>query len=130
VSPEQIKRILIVEDSEDVQMLLGRFLENEGYTVVYANNGREALEYLRKSEEVPGVILLDLMMPGMDGYEFRREQELHAPTASIPVVVMTADGNIQSKAMKIGANGFLRKPFTDLDLISQTVESFFSNQQH
>jgi two-component system response regulator MprA len=123
--PSSQKRILIVEDSHDIQILLAKLLKAEGYTVECADNGALALEFLRSTDEQPELILLDLMMPDMDGYQFRREQEKHEKTAGIPIVVMTADGDVQSKAMKIGAKGFLKKPFSDIELILETVGRFF-----
>jgi CheY-like chemotaxis protein len=122
---DQQRRILMVEDSEDIQSLLGGLLESQGYMVDYASDGTHALKLLRTGAGVPSLILLDLMMPGMDGYEFRRQQELHPATALIPVVVMTADSDIESKALKIGAKGYLKKPFLDLDTILKTVGRFF-----
>src|SRR6185503_16336865 len=106
MSVKNEKRILIVEDSLDIQTLLARFLESEGYTVARAANGNIALNLLQSVETLPNLILLDLMMPDMDGFQFRDEQKKNPRLAKIPVVVMTASGDIQSKAMKIGAKGF------------------------
>jgi CheY-like chemotaxis protein len=120
------RKILIVEDAKDIQMLLSGLLRAEGYEVDCAANGREALELLRAADPLPGVILLDLMMPDMDGYEFRREQEKDARIATIPIVAMTADGDVQVKALRIGAQAFLKKPFSNLELILSTVERLIS----
>lgn len=119
------KRILIVEDAEDIQFLLTQLLEAEGYQVDYVANGQEAIEFLTSSEHLPGLILLDLMMPVMNGYQFREAQEKEAKFASIPVLMMTAAGDIQSKSMKAGAKGFLKKPFVDISTILETVGRFF-----
>lgn len=119
------KRILIVEDAEDIQFLLTQLLEAEGYQVDYVANGQEAIEFLTSSEHLPGLILLDLMMPVMNGYQFREVQEKHAQIASIPVLLMTAGGDIQSKSIKAGAKGFLKKPFVDIPTILETVGRFF-----
>lgn len=120
------KHIFMIEDSVDIQILLSRFLRGEGYSISYANNGREGLEkLLNSSEELPSVILLDLMMPEMDGFEFRREQQKHAKIAGIPVIVMTADNDIRAKANQLKANAFLKKPFTDVEAILETVGHFF-----
>ena len=127
--PNQKKCVLIVEDSPDIQGLLVRLLMSEGYITECASNGREALDKLAAWSESPGVILLDLMMPDMDGYEFRQEQEKHAKTGGIPVVVMTADSDIQSKAMKLGARGYLKKPFLDVERILDTVGQFFPKSE-
>ncbi len=93
----QKKHILIIEDSTDLQALMGRLFKSEGYTVSQALNGREALDFLKSTTELPSLILLDIMMPVMDGFEFRNEQRKDSRLASIPVVVMTADSEPQKK---------------------------------
>ncbi len=80
--------VLVVDDDIEVRQLLRRILEPEGYTVVEAENGRAALERLR--DVAPSVILLDLMMPEMDGFEFVAEFRRHEPWRAIPIVVVTA----------------------------------------
>jgi len=80
--------VLVVDDDAEVRQLLRRMLESEGYAVVEAENGRVALERLRG--ESPSLILLDLMMPEMDGFEFVAELRHHEGWRAIPVVVITA----------------------------------------
>jgi CheY-like chemotaxis protein len=84
--------ILIVDDDIDVRRSLSDFLEDEGYSVAAASNGRIALDLLRGGGVRPAVILLDLMMPGMDGWDFRQAQLEDPALASVPVVVVTASG--------------------------------------
>ena len=120
-----VKHVLIVEDAKDIQILLADLIEAEGYRVDCVFNGEEALKFLTSSENLPGLILLDLMMPQMDGYQFRKAQEKDKRIADIPVVVMTADGDIQAKSVKLGSNGFLKKPFTNIPTILETVGRFF-----
>lgn len=122
---ETKNQILIVEDAVDIQVLLTNLLEMEGYDVKTADNGQEAIDLLKSSTELPGLILLDLMMPVMDGYVFRREQEKDPRLSAIPVVVMTADGDYQSKSARIGAKGYLKKPFTKVEDILSKIEQFF-----
>lgn len=117
-------RILIVEDAQEIQELLSRLLISAGYQVSRASNGREALTVLNKLERVPELILLDLMMPEMDGFEFRKEQEKDVRFASIPVIAMTAYEDVQTKALLIGAKGFLKKPFSDIETILSAVRRF------
>jgi two-component system response regulator MprA len=119
-----LNQVLIVEDAIDIQMLLGRVLESAGFSVSTASNGREALDLLQSSDTTPELIILDIMMPELDGYQFRKEQEKDPRLAEIPVVVMTAWADIESKAMQIGAKGYLKKPFVDIDTILSTVEKF------
>ena len=80
--------VLVVDDDATLRELLRRILEGAGYTVVEAENGRVALERLRTLE--PGVILLDLMMPEMDGFEVVAEMRRHEAWRTIPIVVVTA----------------------------------------
>lgn len=108
------KHILIVEDSIDLQVLLARLLAKEGYTSTRAMNGQEGLDILRSSLELPALILLDIMMPVMDGLAFRRELQKDPRLAAIPVVVMTADSHPETKAAALHAKALLRKPI-DID---------------
>jgi CheY-like chemotaxis protein len=80
--------VLVVDDDSSVRLLLRRILEGEGYAVIEAENGRAALE--RMGERVPGAILLDLMMPEMDGFEFLSALHEHPAWRQIPVVIVTA----------------------------------------
>ena len=102
------KSVLIVEDDEDVRGALSAFLEGEGYRVLEASDGAEALTRLR-AEHVC-VVLLDLWMPGMDGWEFRAEQLRDAALASVPVVVITADHAAARKAADLGVAAYMTKP--------------------
>ena len=84
--------ILIVDDDNDVRSALSELLEEEGFSVKGAPNGREALALLRGGTVHPAVILLDLMMPGMDGWDFRSEQMRDPQLAAVPVVIVSASG--------------------------------------
>src|SRR4051794_12223718 len=103
---------------------MAELFQEEGYQVASAYNGNEALMLLRSTATLPDVILLDLMMPGMDGYQFRAEQQRDARLCDIPVLLMTAGGDIESKAAAMGARGYLRKPFKDIDTLLTTVQQF------
>ena len=106
---EYSKQILLVEDDAGARGAMVALLEGEGYQVSAAANGREALERLRQGER-PGLILLDLMMPGMDGWQFREHQRFDPPVASIPVVLLSAAGNLSFNASLLDAAGYLDKP--------------------
>jgi CheY-like chemotaxis protein len=82
-------KLLVVEDDEGARAALGDILDLEGYQVALSANGREALEYLR-NEPLPDLIILDLQMPVMNGWQFRREQTRDARFAMVPVIVITA----------------------------------------
>jgi CheY-like chemotaxis protein len=82
-------KLLIVEDDDGARTALGDIFDFEGYRVALAANGEEALEYLR-TEPLPDLIVLDLQMPIMNGWQFRREQNRDSRLAEVPVVVITA----------------------------------------
>jgi CheY-like chemotaxis protein len=119
------KHILLVEDSEDLRFLLQSFLESENYHVETAENGRVALAILGKLEKKPGLILLDMMMPVMDGFSFRQEQLKRPELAEIPVYVMTADQHGDDKSKRLGAAGFVTKPITDIEDFLHDIDRFF-----
>jgi CheY-like chemotaxis protein len=110
-------RVLIVEDDASVREALATFLECEGYGVIEAGDGVEALQRLRATTDV-GLILLDLMMPVMNGWEFRDEQTKDPALASIPVVIITADTQATRKATAVGAAGCLLKPVEFPELLT------------
>jgi CheY-like chemotaxis protein len=118
------KRILIVEDSPDLQFLLAQLFEGEGYPIVQAYDGQQALDILSNMPELPAIILLDIMMPGMGGIEFREIQRAHPQLSSIPVIVMSADANAQNQVSQLGVADFIRKPILDVDKLLEVVEHF------
>jgi CheY-like chemotaxis protein len=120
VSSRSSEVVLVVDDDQDIRDALCELLEDEGYHVVSAANGREALAYLG-SREPPCVILLDLMMPIMDGWEFRRRQQGDPKWANIPVVVITAAGQYGSAS--IDADRVLPKPL-QLDHVLEALQQF------
>ena len=103
--------VFLVEDDFDTREMIERFLELEGYAVETAANGMQALERLGAGARAC-VILLDLMMPVMDGWEFRRRQVSHAALARIPVIVFSAAG--RERMQQIDAKAYLSKS-VDLD---------------
>jgi CheY-like chemotaxis protein len=116
--PPATNRVLLVEDDLDIRETIGEVLEEEGYAVTLASSGLEALEHLRRSERLPSAILLDLMMPLMNGWQFRDEQKRNPDWASIPLVVTSAHVSTQDAARAMGAQGFLRKPLNIDELLS------------
>jgi CheY-like chemotaxis protein len=103
------RTILVVDDDPDVREAISDVLVEEGYRVTGARNGREALEQLRDHTR-PSLILLDMMMPEMDGWRFRMELKKLPELASIPVVILSAHGNVRDAALALGAADYLRKP--------------------
>src|SRR5262249_18832048 len=101
--------ILVVDDDPDVRESLTDILGDEGYRVTGGRNGGGALEGLRGPPR-PSLILLDMMMPEMDGWSFRLEQQKIPELAGIPVVILSAHGNVRDAALALGAADYLRKP--------------------
>lgn len=111
--------VLVVDDDEDIRGAVLETLEDEGYLATGAKNGRDALEQLRAAPDGhPRLILLDMMMPVMDGRTFRAELLKDPLLALIPVVIMTADARVTDKATELRATGFLKKPIELEDLFS------------
>lgn len=109
-------RLLLVEDDSSIRFALSDMLTDEGFDVTTVVNGRDALNELRQAAP-PDVILLDLMMPVMDGWEFRVEQRADPLLAGIPLLAMSAD--LSAKARAIAADGYIRKPIDFPDLLRQ-----------
>jgi CheY-like chemotaxis protein len=118
------KNILVIEDDPVARETLVTILTAEGYTAEGSANGREALNYLQRSP-APQLILLDLMMPVMNGWEFRHQQRQDRKLATIPVVVCSAADNIQQETALVGANEYLQKPI-DLERLLDTVRHYCS----
>jgi CheY-like chemotaxis protein len=111
------QRVLLVEDDPVARTLLGSILEAAGYGVALAANGREALEVLRTGDK-PFVILLDLKMPVMSGWEFREEQRRDPEMAGIPVIILSGDGDLDAVATALGAAGHISKPVDPDELLA------------
>jgi CheY-like chemotaxis protein len=108
-----VRTILVVDDDADIRDAMCLVLQHSGYRAVTAANGEEALRVLR-GEGAVDLILLDMMMPVMDGWGFRNSQPAGPAFVDIPVIVLTGDGRASAKAAAIGAAGYLKKPL-DLD---------------
>ena len=118
------RTILVVEDDFDIRALLCNFFESENFDVLSAENGKAALEVLRTTK-APDLILLDLMMPVMDAMEFRKIQESDPKIAGVPVLVMSADPNVDVKRLTLGVNEYVRKPI-DVETLLSAVEKVLS----
>jgi DNA-binding response OmpR family regulator len=117
-------RVLIVEDDRDLLELMSLILESAGFSTEQAFNGRAGLEAL--SEQLPGLILLDMRMPVMNGWEFAAElRRLHQE--AVPIVVVTAAEDAQKRAEEIGAEGWLSKPFAPRDLVDVVTRHWHPN---
>ena len=112
--------VLIVEDDTDLREMMAQLLTLEGLGATTVANGREALEYLEQGDR-PDVILLDLMMPVMDGWEFRRRQQSNPAVASVPVIVLSALD--PRRDADVNAVAFLKKPL-DFDRLLELVRQY------
>jgi two-component system chemotaxis response regulator CheY len=110
VAPEP-PRVLVVDDDSYIRDVVAQLLESEGYTVEEATNGVEALTIVNDAARRPDLILLDLMMPVMDGWEFARRMDEHHPPVNIPIVVLTAARLPPERLRVPGARAVLAKPF-------------------
>ena len=108
--PQSAPTVMVIEDDEDILSTLEMFLEIEGYHVQVAKNGREALEAIKASGRLPALILLDMRMPVLDGWQFAAAFREQYGGAS-PLVVMSAAADTARRAQEIGASGWLSKPF-------------------
>jgi CheY-like chemotaxis protein len=114
------RHILLVEDDFAIRETVAEVLESDGFQVTCAHNGAEALRLLQEEGQRPGLILLDLMMPVMDGWEFRLAQRRNPEIASIPVIVLSAGAGQEGRLPSLAAAAFLPKPF-ELDQLLNTV---------
>lgn len=118
-APPSGATILVVEDDPDTQATLTELLEAEGYHVIGTGNGQEALDYLRNNPP-PCLILLDMVLPVMDGWEFREQQKRDPAIAAIPVVIVTAGAAPQRQTRSIDAAAYFLKP-VDTETLLDTV---------
>lgn len=110
MSAAKTAAVLVVDDDKSVCDIISGELGGQGYTTAVAGNGREALDYLKTCACRPGLILLDLMMPVMTGWEFRKAQQSDPELAAIPVAIITGMPGLETKAEAIGAVDVLCKP--------------------
>src|SRR5687767_6846505 len=115
------KTVLVVDDEADVREAVADGLTSRGWEVMEAANGAEALEVLRHTDHRPDVILLDIMMPVMDGWQFRSVQRHDQDLQDIPVVVFSAHELVRAAALDLGVTAFVRKPVR-LDTLDSTLD--------
>jgi two-component system response regulator MprA len=111
--------VLVVDDDPDILQTLALCLSTEGYRVLTASNGEEALELLEKNK--PHALLLDLMMPVMDGWQFVAELDARGWRRS-PLLILSADRAVQGHALKLHADAYLAKPFDLDDLLGKVQQ--------
>jgi DNA-binding response OmpR family regulator len=119
------KKILVVDDEVDLVKTIRFSLEIEGYTVLASNDGEDALSQARK--ESPDLILLDIMLPKLDGYKVCRLLKFDERYKHIPILMMTAKTQEKDKilGMETGADEYIKKPF-DIDVLMEKVKSYLN----
>jgi DNA-binding response OmpR family regulator len=108
------RHILLVEDDRDLAAFMREVLVGDGFEVTVAGNGHAGLEALERWPYA--LVVLDLMLPEMDGIEFRLRQRQHSSQWNTPALVVSAHYNVEKLAGSVGAGGYLAKPFTGEDL--------------
>ena len=114
-----MKKVLVVDDSPTDQHLLTQLLEKHGYTVVTANNGEEGVR--KAKSEKPDLVLMDIVMPGMNGFQATRSISKDPATATIPVIVCSSKDQETDKAwgLRQGAKDYIVKPVTESELLEK-----------
>ncbi len=116
-----VKKILVVDDEEDVLKMVAFILRKKGYTVLCALNGREGLDLTQK--ETPDLIILDLLMPVMDGTEVAKRLKSDSKLKNIPIIILTASSDrIDEKVKECKAQGYILKPFDYQELLKKAEE--------
>jgi CheY-like chemotaxis protein len=115
--------VCVIDDDADIREILSDVLNQEGYEVVVAGDGESALNRLRARADGWSLIILDLMMPRMNGWEFRRQQLQDPALASIPVVLLTGAGNAAATTDDLSVAGVIEKP-VDLDALLEKVAAY------
>lgn len=119
------KKILTVDDDEDIRNSLSQLLEVEGFETIWAKNGQVALDYMLSipENELPDLVLLDYMMPVMNGEAFVAAKEKVEKLKGIPVVMMTAGGNLINVMDRIETGAYMAKPM-DIDTVLTMVKHY------
>ena len=126
----QSRRVVYIEDEQEMIDLVRLILNRKGIEVLGANGGREGLELVR--QESPDLVLLDLMMPDMDGWEVYQQMKAGEPTRDIPVIVVTAKAQSIDRVLGLHiakVNDYISKPFSPQELVD-SVEQVLSERKH
>jgi DNA-binding response OmpR family regulator len=113
--------VLVADDDPDILLLISLTLERDGYEVMLAKDGLSAFE--AALERVPHLVVLDLMMPGIDGCEVTRRLRAEDTTKHVPIVIVTAfaEESQAAKALEAGADAYMKKPFSPRELLAKTA---------
>ncbi|MFQ5700800.1 MAG: PleD family two-component system response regulator [Acidobacteriota bacterium] len=122
-------RIVVADDDPIVVRFLSAVFRNEGFEVSTAENGEEAITLIR--EERPDLVILDLVMPFLDGFEVCRRMRESPETSEIPIIILSMKEKEQDalRAFELGANDYVRKPFNALELVAR-ARKLLANTRH
>jgi two-component system phosphate regulon response regulator PhoB len=114
-----VKKLLVVDDEKDLLEVARYRFEKEGYSVLTAESGERALELVRR--EAPSAVVLDVMMPGLDGLDVLRRLRSSPETSALPVILLTAKGDEADRVvgLELGADDFVVKPFSPRELVAR-----------
>ncbi len=117
-----IERVLVVDDSPTDQHLISSYLKNSGIEVLTANDGEQGISTAKST--LPDLILMDVVMPGMNGFQATRRLNRDPDTKSIPVIIVSSKGEVTDRVwgMRQGAVGYLTKPVNEKDLMQKIKE--------
>jgi CheY-like chemotaxis protein len=119
----QLSMVLLIDNDRGFQNVLTRVLSLEGYDLQCAANGAEGLKWLSRCTELPELVLLDLVLPVLDGWQFLAQKARNPRLADIPVVIISASEEIGKKAKAAGATAVMGKPFT-IEALLNVIEGF------
>ncbi|HEX6542303.1 MAG TPA: response regulator [Ktedonobacterales bacterium] len=119
----QQKMILVVDDEPDIVFALVTILEDAGYHTIAKAKADHLAQQMHQSEQLPDLILLDMLLSGQRGTEIARELKQHPTTRHIPILMLSAHPNAEREAKAAGADGFIPKPF-DMDDLLEKVAAF------
>lgn len=119
---------MVVDDDDEVRATLQDILEEEGFPTLVAADGRQAMALLQQADPVPSLILLDLVMPVMDGWAFRRAQQRDPRLAAIPVVAFSAHLDAGDPVASLGVTARMRKPLR-LEGVVTLVEQLYKTRE-
>lgn len=113
--------VLVVEDDDHIAQVLRFMLERQGYRVTHLADGRAASEYVAASSEIPDLVLMDVMLPHLDGFEIVALARARAAWSAVPILMLTAKNTERDtvRALDAGANDFVSKPFQPNELLAR-----------
>lgn len=126
---KEVKKLLLVDDDPNLVLLVKDYLEYRGYQVITAGNGKEALDIL--NQELPDMVICDVMMPELDGYHFVKAVRENKAVSFIPIMLLSAKGQTKDRieGLEYGADVYMNKPFEPEELVAQVKATLKSSER-